>query len=270
LTVARRLLAALGGVLCCLATSAAAAPVCTLLVEAESGKVVERQGAGCETRNSPASTFKVPIAVMGYDANILSDAHAPAWPYRAEYEAWMDSWKATVDPASWMRDSVVWYSREVTRRLGAARFQHGVDRLDYGNRNLAGDPGKHNGLTNAWLSSSLRISPAEQVAFLRRLLNHQAPVSRAAMDRTAEIMPQYPLPTGWTVHGKTGTGFQRGADGKTDPDRQFGWFVGWVEKGERRFVFARLIQDEARHEDRAGLRARDSVLADLPRLLPDR
>ena len=261
----------MSGALCCLAISAAAAaPVCTLLVEAGSGKVVERQGGGCETRNSPASTFKIAIAVMGYDAKILGGAHAPAWPYRPEYEAWMDSWKTTVDPTRWLRDSVVWYSREITRRLGAARFQAGVDRLDYGNRDLSGDPGKHNGLTNAWLSSSLKISPAEQVAFLRRLLNHQAPVSRAAIDRTAEIMPQYPLPNGWTVHGKTGTGFQRAADGKTDPDRQFGWFVGWVEKGQRRLVFARLIQDERRNEYRAGLRARDSVLADLPRLLPDR
>lgn len=262
-------MAALSGVLF-LATSAAARPVCTLLVDAASGTVVERQGAACETRASPASTFKIPIAVMGYEAKILGDAHAPAWPYRPEYEAWMDSWKTTVDPTSWLRDSAVWYSREITRRLGATRLQAGVDRLNYGNRNLAGDPGKHNGLTSAWLSSSLKISPAEQVAFLRSLLNHRLPVSKAAMDRTAEIIPQYPLPGGWAVHGKTGTGFQRALDGELNRDRQFGWFVGWAEKGPRRFVFARLIQDEGHKNDRAGLRARDSVLADLPRLLPNR
>ncbi len=55
--MSKRRLAALGGLLCLLATPVAAAPVCTLLVEADSGTVLEQQGAQCETRNSPASTF---------------------------------------------------------------------------------------------------------------------------------------------------------------------------------------------------------------------
>src|ERR1700743_612874 len=119
----RRLLAALGAALLCLAGPAAAARVCTLLVEADSGKVIARQGAQCDLRNSPASTFKLAIAVMGYDAGILTG------PYTPEYEAWMESWKTTVDPTTWLRDSVVWYSRQITARLGPERFQQGVDRL---------------------------------------------------------------------------------------------------------------------------------------------
>jgi beta-lactamase class D len=266
----RRLLAALCGVACCVATSASAGTVCTLLVDASTGRQLAREGAQCETRNSPASTFKIAIAVLGFDAGILSGPHAPAWPYKPEYQAWKDSWKTTVDPTSWLWDSVVWYSREITRRLGPDRFQRGVDRLDYGNRDLSGDPGKHNGLSSAWLSSSLQISPAEQVAFLRKLLSRQLPVSRAALDQTIAIMPRYPLANGWTVYGKTGTGYQKGADGKIDHDRQFGWFVGWAQKGERRIVFARLVKDDSKREDNAGPRTRDEVLADLPGLLPNR
>jgi beta-lactamase class D len=236
-------------------------------MDADTGQLLERQGTRCEMRNSPASTFKIALAVIGYDAGILTDEHAPAWPYREEYEAFLESWKKTVDPTSWLRDSVVWYSREITHRLGIERFQHEVDHLDYGNRDLSGDPGKNNGLTNAWLSSSLQISPTEQVVFLRKLLHHQLPVSPQAVDRTMAIMPQFPLPDGWTVHGKTGNGYQVGADGKVDRDRQFGWFVGWAQKSERQVVFARLIKDDAKAEIFASLRARDSMLADLPRLL---
>jgi beta-lactamase class D len=263
-------LAALAAFVWCLGSAAGAAPVCTLLVEADSGKVLDRQGTQCEQRNSPASTFKIALAVIGYDAGILIDAHTPALPYREEYEAFLESWRKTVDPTSWLRDSVVWYSREITRRLGVERFQHDVDRLDYGNRDLSGDPGKNNGLTNAWLSSSLQISPAEQMVFLRKLLHHQLPVSPQALDRTEAIMPQFLLPDGWTVHGKTGNGYQVGADGKVDRDRQFGWFVGWARKGERQVVFARLIKDDAKAETFASLRARDSMLADLPGLLAGR
>ncbi|HXP96831.1 MAG TPA: class D beta-lactamase [Telmatospirillum sp.] len=242
-------------------------PACTLLVEAASGKVLERQGSQCETRNSPASTFKIALAVMGYDAGLLHDAHTPAWPYQDDYEAWMESWKNTIDPTSWLRESVVWYSREITRRLGSDRFQQYVDRLDYGNRDLSGDPGRNNGLANAWLSSSLAISPAEEITFLRNLLTDQLPVSNLALARTISILPRFPLPNGWTAHGKTGTGFQPGTDGQPDRDRQFGWFVGWAQKGERRVAFARLIKDERKIQTPAGWRARDGLLGDLPPLL---
>lgn len=261
-------LAALCGLFYALASPLLAAPVCTLVVEADNGKVLQRVGAQCETRNSPASTFKIAIAVMGYDADILSDAHAPAWPYREEYAAWRESWKTTIDPTSWLGESVVWYSREITRRLGAERFKDYADRFDYGNRDLSGDPGRNNGLSNAWLSSSLQISPAEQVTFIRKLLSHQLPASERALDQTIAILPQFTLADGWTAHGKTGTGFQAGPDGRLDRDRQFGWFVGWVQKGARKVVFARLIKDDGKIEEAAGLRARDSLLADLPELLP--
>lgn len=267
MSITRGMLALL---LCGLATPAWAGPVCTLVADAGNGAALLREGPECGVRATPESTFKIALAVLGYESGVLQDDHVPAWPYRPEYEAWVESWKKTVDPTSWLRDSVVWYSREVTRRLGPERFQQGVDRLDYGNRDLSGDPGKNNGLTNAWLDSSLRVSPDEQAVFLRKLLNYQLPASKTAVDRTLAIMPQYPLSDGWIVHGKTGTGFLRNAAGERDQDRQIGWFVGWVQKDERRLVFAHLIRDEAKSEGFAGPRARDAMLAVLPGLLASR
>lgn len=70
-------LAVFGSLLCFLAGPVLAAPACTLLVEADSGKVLERQGTQCDARNSPASTVKIALAVMGYDSGILSDEHRP-------------------------------------------------------------------------------------------------------------------------------------------------------------------------------------------------
>jgi beta-lactamase class D len=260
-------LAAIGCLFGCLSGAVAAEPACLLLMAADSGKVVLQQGAQCDVRNSPASTFKVALGVIGYDAGVLADARAPAWPYKEEYAAWMDSWKKTIDPTSWQRESVVWYSREMTRRLGADGFQRYVDQLDYGNRDLSGDPGQNNGLSNSWLSSSLKISPLEEAAFLRRFLNKALPVATQAVDSTIAIIPQFPLPHGWTAHGKTGTGFQSGADGKLDRERQFGWFVGWAQKDDKRLIFVTLIKDDAKIVGSAGLRARDELLANLPKLL---
>ena len=53
---------------------------CTMLVDADSGDVLVRDGTLCDERTSPAFTFKVALSVMGYDAGILTDAHHPEWP----------------------------------------------------------------------------------------------------------------------------------------------------------------------------------------------
>lgn len=248
------------------AADAAAATTCTLIVDAATGATQVRIGDRCDERRTPASSFKVPLALIGFDSGILQDGDRPAWPYREEYAAWDELWKRTTTPPSWMRDSVVWYSQELTRRLGAARFKEYVDRLDYGNRDISGQPGRGDGLTTAWLSSSLRISATEQAAFIRRLVRRELKVSPAAIERTMAIMPSRDV-DGWRISGKTGTGNRRNADGTNDRNRQVGWFVGWATRDGRTLVFARLVEDEKPEQVRAGWRARDTLFADWPTLM---
>jgi beta-lactamase class D len=246
----------------------ALADACTLVMELETGSVLKREG-DCERRNSPASTFKVPLSLMGYDSGILKDEDEPAWPYRAEYKAWNEAWRKTITPRPWLRDSVVWYSQALTRELGMERFRRYVDAFQYGNRDVSGDRGKGNGLTHAWLSSSLRISPVEQIGFLRKLLKSELPVSGRAHDMTLAIMPAFPLSDGWAAYGKTGSGFQPSQDGSPDRARQFGWFIGWARKGERTILFVRLLRDERKEASVGSFRARDSLLAELPAIIAD-
>jgi beta-lactamase class D len=222
----------------------------TLLVDAASGKVVHRSG-DCAVRASPCSTFKIPLALMGFDSGILQDAHHPAIDYDpARHLAHRAVEKGRIDPTRWEADSVVWYSQELTRKLGMARFQAYVDRFGYGNRDVSGNPGKGDGLTQAWLGSSLKISPDEQVAFLRRMLAHRL-VSSAAHARTEAVIPRFAGSGGWQVHGKTGTG------------TMLGWFVGWADKGGRRLAFARFGASAGMPEGTGGLAMRQAMLAEI-------
>jgi len=241
---------------------------CTLVVDAAAGRVIHDSG-DCDTRNSPASTFKLPLAVMGFDAGILIDPHTPVWAYRAEYRASRDEARRDTDPTYWLKESIVWYSQQLTLKLGMPGLRRYVDGFGYGNRDLSGDPGRNNGLTQAWLGySSLQISPREQTVFLRRLLERSLPASRAAQDKAIASMPGFSTADGWTVHGKTGSGFLRGAGGGVDRARPFGWFIGWAEKlGQRTVVFARLRKLDGGPAMGAGPQTRDGLLADLPGLL---
>lgn len=233
---------------------------CTLLVDADSGQTLVREGQ-CDRRVTPASTFKVAIGLMGYDSGILVDEKTPLLPFRAGYVDWLPEWRTATAPAAWMKQSVVWYSQQVTTRLGMRRFQSYLDRFDYGNRDASGNPGKHDGLTEAWLSSSLKISPDEQAVFLRKLVNRTLPVSRRAVGMTAALMRYPTLRNGWDLYAKTGTGAEPGSP-------PHGWLVGWTTDGRRTVVFARLVQDEARESGpRAGLRVRDAFVKELPGLL---
>ena len=59
---------------------------CTLVTSIETGAIINQQGA-CDQRVAPASTFKVPLALIGYDAGILQDEKSPAWDWKPGTEA---------------------------------------------------------------------------------------------------------------------------------------------------------------------------------------
>lgn len=238
-----------------------------LMVDVSTGKILHRSGI-CGSRFTPCSTFKIPLALMGFDAGILKDAHTPAWDYDPRiHQASRPEEKQRTDPTSFEKNSVIWFSREITGRLGAARFKAYVDRLGYGNRDVSGNPGKNDGLTHSWLASSLRVSPDEQVSLVRRMLAGQLAVSKDAQRLTASILPVFEGSGGWTVHGKTGSGSMTGPDGKSIESKPLGWFVGWADKGGRRVVFARFGAGSWMPQDRAGGRAmRDATLAEIGKL----
>lgn len=243
---------------------ATAHELCTLIADADSGRVLLQRGSACSGRVTPASTFKLAISLMGYDAGVLKDAAQPALSYQAGYPDWGgDAWRRDITPTTWIRNSVFWYSQQVVKRVGQERFAQYVKAFQYGNADVSAVPVDDPGQSSAWVMSSLRISPKEQLAFMRKIVRRQLPVSAHAFDMTA-LIANYGAPVdGWTVHGKTGTG-SPGRNNRYDASRAYGWYVGWATKGARRLAFARLIQDEQAIKPNAGLRARDELLRLLP------
>jgi len=242
-----------------------AAVLCTVVADAANGRIVFQQGTqqACASRYTPASTFKLPIALMGADAGVLKGPHDPVWNYQPAYPDWGgDAWRQPTDPARWIKYSVVWYSQLIAKALGQERFQRYTSAFGYGNEDVSGEPGKHNGTAGAWIISSLRISPMEQLAFLRRVVNRQVPVRPAAY-ALVENLFEVGDADGWRLYGKTGTG-SPGSNGVYTPANAYGWFVGWARKDGRQLVFARLVQDERATKPNAGLRARDDLIREWP------
>lgn len=252
---------------------AAAAPaqagiLCTMVIESQTRSVLLEEG-DCTRRVTPASTFKVPLAAIGYEEGVLDGAHSPVWTFaKGEVDWGGDAWRGDVDPLHWMKHSVVWYSQRMARQLGRPVLEERTRALGFGNADFSGDPGKDNGLERAWIASSLTVSGREQALFLTRLLNRTLPLSERAQAETEVLLESLPVDADWTLRGKTGGAYPRRADGSFDRSRGYGWFVGWAEAkgaGEgARLVFVRLVQDETRQRGSPGRRARAAFLKEWP------
>ncbi len=214
-----------------------------LLLDARTGNSLLELGEHLDERVSPYSTFKIALSLMGFDAGILKDENAPAWPYEERYLGAFEVWKATQTPLTWMRYSCVWYSKILASQLGLKQMQDYLRAFDYGNQNLSG------GHTRAHLGSTLTISPREQVRFLHKFFRKELPVSELALSATRAILFKEELHGGWRLFGKAGLGSIENEDGHQG---EMGWFVGWVERGEQCLIFATLIRD-AQHLPSSGI-----------------
>ncbi len=194
----------------------------------QDNKIIKAIGKYDE-RRPPYSTFKVALALMGFDAKILESKDAPKWEFDEKYEKNFQSWYSRKlgekfqwcqahTPQTFMKNSVVWYSHLITQQLGVEKFQQYVTKLNYGNQDVSGTPGQDDGLLNSWLGTSLKISPREQIELIENLLAGNLNVSKDAQQKTREILYREEW-NGWKLYGKTG-----GGSGGT------GWFVGWIEK----------------------------------------
>ncbi|HSX61425.1 MAG TPA: class D beta-lactamase [Tahibacter sp.] len=175
-----------------------------------------------ETPFSPASTFKLFNALAALETGVIADERETLrWDGT---KRWKAEWNRDHDLASGMTHSVVWYYQELARRVGPRRMQHWIDAVGYGNRDIGG------GIDRFWLGSSLKISAVGQIAFLRRLAAGTLPFSTRSQDIVRRITIVEETPD-YTLHAKTGW---TSIDGRPD----LGWYVGWVERGGRRWFFA--------------------------------
>jgi beta-lactamase class D/beta-lactamase class D OXA-1 len=194
----------------------------------------------CNKRLSADSTFKVALSLMAYNEKLITSKSIIPWDgKKKEFEAWAHN----QTPKSWLKYSVVWVSQRLTPKLGMKKIKYYLNAFHYGNQNFEGNPKTHDGLTQAWLSSSLKISASEQLAFLNNMINHSLPLSPFAVDETIKNMALDDIVfNGYHFYGKTGSGHE-----PQKPHVQNGWFIGFMTKGKKRYSFVSNMRDAKAH-----------------------
>ncbi len=192
-----------------------------VLYNQENNSTLRYNPQRCATRFLPASTFKIVNSLIGLETGVIPD------------ENYVIAWDGTQYPvASWNRDhslktaiqnSVVWYYRELARRVERDQMQAYIDAIGYGNRDISGS------VDYFWLDGSLQISADEQLELLERLARNDLPFSQRSLDIVKEII-LLESSEEFTLRGKTGYGEVDGI--------HTGWFVGYIEKQGQLAFFA--------------------------------
>jgi beta-lactamase class D/2-keto-3-deoxy-L-rhamnonate aldolase RhmA len=200
------------------------------------GSEVIAGGDECTRRTLPASTFKVPHALVALQTHVVNGTTVIKWDgKKRDYEAWNRD--QTLESA--LKMSAVWVFQQFASAIGRERELEYLRKFQYGSASFEHD------VTDFWLNGDLQISPIEQVAFLRRMFSYELPVDRAHVDTVKadltmprgkfvnaagvhEFALRWPVDT--VVRVKSGNGTVNG--------EQVSWLVGALETGGKQYVFA--------------------------------
>ncbi len=208
----------------------------------------------CSKGYIPASTFKIPNSMIALETGVVDDSETLLPWDKQQYS--VDAWNQDHTLRTAIQVSCVPCFKAIARKVGQGRMADWVKRLGFGNGDISG------GIDRFWLSGGLRITPLQQLDFLRRFDGNQLPISERTADIVRDIITLDVGPS-HVLRGKTGSALP------PDEPHEALWFVGWVELGERRVFFATLIDSHEKDVEILPARRRltEAVLRDQ-KLLP--
>ena len=178
-------------------------------------------------RISPDSTFKIYSGLFALEEDIIHyDASGQKWD-GTTYS--FDTWNKDQTLATAMQNSVNWYFQNLDIQLGYQKLYSYYKKISYGNCDLTA------GINYYWAESSLKISPVEQVMLLSNLLENKWAFEEENVQAIKNSLFISDTAIG-RLYGKTGTGVVNGQSSN-------GWFIGFLERGERVYCFATNLQN---------------------------
>lgn len=178
----------------------------------------------------PASTFKVPHALIALETGVVADADKEVIRWDGQVRS-IEAWNKDHTLRSALAVSAVPVYQQIARRIGTERMQKYLDAFQYGNREVG------TVIDRFWLDGPLRISALEQIEFFDKLRRGDLPASARNIGIVRDIIPSEAVPGG-LLRSKTGA---VGIDGTPGEKATLGWLTGYVESGDNSSIFAMNI-----------------------------
>ena len=197
----------------------------TIVISSRDGrKTYTHNDERARTRFVPASTFKIPNTLIALEeAAVANEKTIIKWDGK---DKGLPAWNKDQSIETAFPSSCVWFYQELAKRIGWDKYVSYLGKLKYGNEQVGPE------LTTFWLEGDLKISATEQIAFLKRLWAESFPCRQSSYELLRKLMVVEQTPS-YTIRAKTGWA------PKSIP--QIGWYIGYVESGEKVWFFATNI-----------------------------
>jgi len=176
--------------------------------------------------NLPASTFKIPNSIIALETGVIKN-DSTVFKWKGD-ERRLKVWEQDLTFKEAFHFSCVPCYQEVAQNIGANRMNEYLDILNYGKMNVDSTT-----IDNFWLEGESKINQYQQIAFLKRLVHSELPISQRteAIIRKMIVIEKNET---YTISGKTGWSIRNGNNN--------GWFVGFIEKEENTYFFATNVE----------------------------
>jgi beta-lactamase class D len=220
---------------------AAGAQSCVMINETGTPQRLLGTATDCATPLSPASTYKIPHALIGLETGVVTSTTVVKWDGVRHPD--QPKWNQDHTVFSAMRPSVLWFFQDMAPRIGATRAREWLQKFHYGNTDTSGP------ITQYWLNGRLRISPAEQLAFVTKFYEDALPVSKTHAAQLRSAMQEDPgtvenargvhqLDAAWradiSLNAKTGAT-------TTESGESVSWLVGKLTVDRRQIPFVSAV-----------------------------
>ncbi len=201
---------------------------CFTMLNNSSGEITVYNMAMDTARFLPASTFKIPHALIALQTGAVTDENMII-PWDGVVRA-DSSWNRDMNIKEAFATSCVPFFQAVAKKIGKETMQRWLDSIAYGNKNIQGP------IDSFWLNNQLRISPDEQLGLLKRLYFDQLPFRKSVQQSVRSMMLQEDN-TAYKLSYQTGWGY--------DPKgHSIGWIAGWIEENRHVYFFVNLLKTD--------------------------
>ena len=189
----------------------------------------------------PASTFKILNSLIALETGIISDEqHFVKWSgvtdtvkYGYRPEIYHDM---TIEEA--FKTSAVWVFLELAHKIGRPNYEKYLSLCGFGDPSLIAEP------LDFWNFGKFEVTPFAQLIFLKRLKHGSLPFSKRNMD-IVKAMMKTEADDAYILYSKTGWTRDNGIN--------TGWWVGFIERGERTYIFvSRFLQSRKNNRNDFG------------------
>ena len=175
------------------------------------------------TRYTPGSTFDILHTLIALQVGTVINENTPM---NASDSMSSETNKFTIKQA-FIQDKTDFFG-QIGKKIGKETFQNWLDSVSYGNKKIEGNT------DSFWMNNSLKVSPDEQLGFMKKLYFDQLPFRKSVHLSVRDMMAQEDN-SAYKFSYRVGTSID-------EQHHLVEWLVGWIEENRHVYFMATLLK----------------------------